>query len=55
VVVRQPDVIAIPKASNRDHVVENHGALNIRLTNQDLTWLDLALPPPDGPRRLEIL
>ena len=42
----QGDVIAIPKASNLDHVRENRGALDLRLTGRDLGDLDEAFPPP---------
>jgi diketogulonate reductase-like aldo/keto reductase len=54
-VLRQPGVIAIPKASSPDHVMENRAALDLQLTTEDLAWLDLAFPPPDGPQPLEIL
>jgi diketogulonate reductase-like aldo/keto reductase len=53
--IRQPGVLAIPKASRPDHVVENRAALDLHLTDEDLAWLDLAFPPPDGPQPLEIL
>jgi diketogulonate reductase-like aldo/keto reductase len=45
-VLREPDVIAIPKAATIDHVRENRGALEIRLTADDLAELDHAFPPP---------
>jgi diketogulonate reductase-like aldo/keto reductase len=54
-VLRQPGVIAIPKASSIDHVRENRGALEIRLTQADLDDLDEAFPPPHGPTPLEML
>ena len=54
-VLRQPGVVAIPKAGNVDHVVENRAALELPLTDQDMAWLELAFPPPTGPQPLEIL
>ena len=51
----QRDVVAIPKAGNVDHVVENRAALELPLTDQDMAWLELAFPPPTGPQPLEIL
>lgn len=43
-VLRQADVIAIPKAGKSNHVRENHGALGLRLSQQDLSDLDKAFP-----------
>jgi diketogulonate reductase-like aldo/keto reductase len=54
-VVSQPGVFAIAKTGNPDHVVENRAALDLRLTDEDLAWLEAAFPPPDGPQPLEIL
>jgi diketogulonate reductase-like aldo/keto reductase len=46
-VLRQDDVCAIPQSSNPEHVRENRGALDVRLTSQDLADLDRTFPPPD--------
>ena len=54
-VLQQDGVIAIPKASTARHVRENRGALEIRLTQQDMDALDRAFPPPTEPRPLEML
>ena len=54
-VLRQDKIIAIPRAGVADHVRENRGALEIRLTKSDIEELDSAFPPPDGPRPLEML
>jgi len=54
-VLRQNGVIAIPKASSIDHVRENRGGLEIRLTEADLAELDEAFPPPAKPTPLETL
>jgi diketogulonate reductase-like aldo/keto reductase len=45
-VLRQDGVVAIPKAANVAHVRENHAALAIRLTREDLAALDRAFPAP---------
>lgn len=49
------DVIAIPKASRREHVQDNAGALEIKLSREQLAELDKAFPPPAGPAPLEML
>jgi diketogulonate reductase-like aldo/keto reductase len=54
-VLRKPGVIAIPKASTIDHVRENRGALEIRLTADDVDELDRAFPPPTQKIPLEML
>src|SRR5690348_8903313 len=54
-VLRQQDVIAIPKAGTREHVRENHGAVTLRLTDDDLRELDEAFPPPREQQPLEMI
>ena len=54
-VLAQPDVCAIPKAGNVPHVKENHAALALRLTPQDMVALDAAFPPPKKKVPLEML
>lgn len=44
--IRQPGIMAIPKASNIRHVEENFHSLSIRLDAEDLKQLDRAFPPP---------
>lgn len=53
--LRQEQVIAIPKAASLAHVQENHAALSVKLTEQDLAELDRAFPPPDEATPLEML
>jgi diketogulonate reductase-like aldo/keto reductase len=53
--MRQPGVIAIPKAGRRAHVVENLGAADIELDQADLAALDQVFPRPARRRRLEML
>ncbi len=53
--LRNDDVIVIPKTSRRDRLQENLGALEIRLTRAQLAELDRMFPPPDGPRPLEMI
>jgi diketogulonate reductase-like aldo/keto reductase len=45
-VLRQPGVIAIPKAVNPDHVRADMKALDVTLDADDLKALDDAFPPP---------
>jgi diketogulonate reductase-like aldo/keto reductase len=54
-VIRRDGVIAIPQAGDPRHVRENYGALDVRLTEQDLASLDQAFPPPRGPEPLAML
>jgi diketogulonate reductase-like aldo/keto reductase len=44
--LRQPNVIAIPKSASEAHVRENFAALDLRLGKQDLAALDRAFPRP---------
>ena len=53
--LRQKDVIVIPKAGAPAHIRENHAALALRLGDADLKELDKAFPPPRGPSSLEML
>jgi len=53
--LRQEGTIVIPKASRPEHVRENRGALDVRLTEQDLSAIDRAFPPPKGKSRLGML
>jgi diketogulonate reductase-like aldo/keto reductase len=44
--LRQRNVIAIPKAASVAHVQDNHAAVALRLARADLSALDAAFPPP---------
>ena len=44
--LRQPDVVVIPKASSEAHVRDNHAALALTLTDDNLAELDRSFPPP---------
>lgn len=52
--LHQEGVIVIPKAGTPAHVRENHAALEIALSADDLAELDRAFPPPDGPAPLDM-
>ena len=54
-VLRQPGVIAIPKAGNQAHVRDNAQSIEIELTAEDLTELDHAFPPPRSKQPLPML
>jgi diketogulonate reductase-like aldo/keto reductase len=53
--LRQDGMIVIPKASRQEHVRENLGALDLKLTEADLADLDRAFPPPRGKTSLGML
>jgi diketogulonate reductase-like aldo/keto reductase len=53
--LRQDGMIVIPKASRQEHVRENLGALDLKLTEQDLADLDRAFPPPKARTSLGML
>jgi diketogulonate reductase-like aldo/keto reductase len=44
--MRDPDIIAIPKATDPGHVRENRRAADLRLTTEDLAEIDADFPPP---------
>ncbi|MGL6342667.1 MAG: aldo/keto reductase, partial [Waterburya sp.] len=50
--LRQDNVISIPKATNLDHVRENSAALDITLTAEDLQEIDRIFPPPNRQQTL---
>lgn len=54
-VIRHPGVIAIPKATDPDHVRANRAAHDIVLTTEELAALDVAFPPPRRSKPLEML
>jgi diketogulonate reductase-like aldo/keto reductase len=53
--LRQKDLVVIPKSANGQHVRENHRSLNIRLSQDDLRELDDIFPPPSKKTNLEML
>ena len=54
-VIRHAGVFTVPKAGSPAHVRDNHGALELQLTEDDLAELDAAFPPPRRPEPLEML
>jgi len=53
--LRQKDIVVIPKATNPDHVRENRAALDVELDADDLATLDRAFPPPKRKQSLAML
>jgi diketogulonate reductase-like aldo/keto reductase len=53
--LRQDGMMVIPKATQPEHVRDNRGALDLRLTADDLAVLDRAFPPPKGRSALGML
>jgi diketogulonate reductase-like aldo/keto reductase len=54
-VLHQENLIAIPKAGTAAHVRENRAALDLTLTDEDLSDLDRAFPPPTRSQPLEMI
>jgi len=54
-VLRLDGIIAIPRTGEPQHVRENHGALDLHLTERDLAELDQVFPPPRRKVHLEML
>jgi diketogulonate reductase-like aldo/keto reductase len=53
--LRQEDMMVIPKATSTTHVRENRAALDVALSPADLAELASAFPPPRGAQPLEML
>jgi diketogulonate reductase-like aldo/keto reductase len=53
--LRQPNVITIPKASNLTHVRENARAIDIELAKADLEEIEHRFPPPRSKQPLAML
>jgi diketogulonate reductase-like aldo/keto reductase len=53
--LRQDGMMVIPKATQPEHVRDNRGALDLRLTADDLAVIDRAFPPPKGRSALGML
>jgi diketogulonate reductase-like aldo/keto reductase len=53
--MRQPPLFTIPKAARRDHVAENAGAGDLRLTDEEIARIDAAFPLGHRPRTLPML
>jgi diketogulonate reductase-like aldo/keto reductase len=53
--LRQPDVIAIPKAGSVAHVRDNRAAADLALDDEDLAALDRVFPKPSHSGPLEML
>lgn len=54
-VLREAGVIAIPKASNEEHVRDNARSIETKLTSEDLADLDREFPAPKSKRPLPML
>ena len=54
-VIRQPGVMAIPKAGSIAHVQDNAAALTVTLDDETLTQLDRLFPPPHAKQPLDVV
>ena len=52
--LRQPDVVVIPKSSDPERTRENWGALNVALTQADADELERAFPAPQRKQPLDM-
>jgi diketogulonate reductase-like aldo/keto reductase len=50
--LRQDNVISIPKATNPNHIEENRAALDIHLTEENIEQIDRIFPPPNRKQTL---
>lgn len=53
--LREPGVVAVPKATRPEHVRENVAAAGLELTPEELAEIDRAFPRPPGDAPLEFL
>ena len=53
--IRQDGVTAIPRTGSPEHVRENAGAIDIKLSARDLQEIDHGMPPPREPQSLEMI
>jgi len=53
--LRQPNMIPIPKAATLEHVRENARAVEVELSEEDLADLDREFPPPKAKKPLPML
>jgi diketogulonate reductase-like aldo/keto reductase len=53
--LRQDNVISIPKATAEQHVRDNHAALRLQLHGEHLAALDRIFPPPKSAQPLEMI
>ena len=54
-VLRQPGMIAIPKATNEKHVRDNARSIETKLTSEDFAELDREFPAPKSKKPLPML
>lgn len=54
-VMREKDIIAIPRSSKKEHTLDNAGASKIVLTNAEISILDQAYPAPNRKVYLDIV
>lgn len=54
-VLRQPGMIAIPKASSSAHIIENAAAADLHLDAEDLALIDTAFAAPTRKQRLSMV
>ncbi len=53
--LEQDGIVVIPKAADKDHIDQNHAALDIQLSYQEIQQINAAFPPPECAVPLEML
>jgi diketogulonate reductase-like aldo/keto reductase len=54
-VLRDEQIVVVPKAATVEHVRDNRRALDLDLSQDDLRELDMAFPPPSGKTSLAMI
>ena len=54
-VMRHDNVIAIPKSSKKEHIIENSKVLELEINDEDIALIDSEFPPPSMKTYLDIV
>lgn len=54
-VMRERDMIAIPRTGKQNHMMDNYGSLKVSLTDQDIEQINREFPAPNRKVHLDIL
>ena len=54
-VLKRDNIIAIPRSGKKEHVIENSRGLDFELSDEDMSLIDSAFPPPTKKTYLDIV
>lgn len=54
-VLKRDNIIAIPRSGKKEHVMENSRGLDLELSDEDMSLIDSAFPPPTKKTYLDIV